>query len=148
MVIIALGAKTLIDNNNAKRAAEEARIEQEEIQKTEIANQHQSLIDDFNNELAEIKRSVTSSSYRPNIKEFESMLIRLEESLTELQRFERSNSSIYNPQHTVLKQRTVDLCDELSLIFLNMATSPSPSIDDSPKWSSMQLNVKSLKDRL
>ena len=148
LVIIASGTKALINNINAAKVAEKIRIEQEEIQKTEIAKQYQSLIDDFNLKLAEIERTVKSASYTPDVEKFDASLIGLEKSLAEIQRFERSNSSIYNPQHMVLKQKTIELCDELSPIFLNMATSPSTSIDDSPKWSNMQLNIKSLKDRL
>ena len=144
LVIIALGAKTLIDNINAKKTAEKARIEQEEIQKTEIANQHQLLIDDFNQKMADVE----SASYIPDAEKFDSSLVNLEKSLDAILRFERSNSSISKTQYEDLKKGVIDMCDKLDRIILNNYTLDPNFLQNSEEWSNMQLNVKLLKDRL
>ena len=148
LLVLILSAKTIIDNVNETKAAEEARIEQEENQRREIENQHQSLINTFNNILADIDKAKYSSA--PNVEEFNSLLIRLEETIAEIKRLESSNPSISNPQYSVLRQQCIERCNELSRIFFNKSTDPSALnyLQDSPKWGNMKENVESLKNRL
>ncbi len=134
LVVVALGAKAIIYN-----------IEQKE----KIDSQYQSLIDKFNDTSAEIDQTVKNSSYSPDVEKFNSTLNSLKERLEEIQRFESLNSSISNPQYTVLKQKTIDLCDTLLLNrFPNMITSQQSNriyLQNSHKWENMRISVESLK---
>lgn len=145
--VLVLGAKTIIDNINATKAAEEARIEQEKNHKREIGNQHESLINTFNNILANIDKTKYSST--PNVEEFNSALTRLEETLKEIKRFESSNPSVA-AEYEKLKQQCKNICEELGKIFSDKSTSPlDPNIlQNGPKWNGMKENVESLTSRL
>lgn len=147
LLVLVLGAKTIIDNINATKAVEEARIEQEEKQKREIGNQHESLINTFNDILADIDKAKYSST--PNVEEFNSVLNRLEEILMEIKRFESSNPSVAT-EYEKLKQQCKNICDELVGIFLTKSTDPlAPNIlQNGPKWNVMKENVESLTSRL
>lgn len=144
LLVLVLGAKTIINNINETKAAEEARIEQEEIQKKKIVNQHQSLIDDFNQKLATVK----SASSTPDVETFDAALISLEKSLAEIRRFEDSNPSIISsPQHEELKNNTIVMYDSLYHIFHDKETLHT-NIQNSPKWETMKLHVLNKKNGL
>ncbi len=145
--VLVLGAKAIINNINATKAAEEARIEQEENHKREIGNQHESLINTFNDILDNIDKTKYSST--PNVKEFNSALTRLEETLKEIKRFESSNPSVA-AEYEKLKQQCKNICEELGGIFFTKSTDPlDPNIlQNGPKWNGMKENVESLTNRL
>ena len=147
LLVLVLGVITIIDNINATKAAEEARIEQEEKQKREIGNQHESLINTFNDILADIDKAKYSST--PNVEEFNSTLTRLEETLKEIKRFESSNPSVAT-EYEKLKQQSKNICDELGGIFLIKSTDPLDSniLQNGPKWNELKKNVESLTSRL
>lgn len=145
--VLVLGAKTIINNINATKAAEEARIEQEENHKREIGNQHESLINTFYDILDNIDKTKYSST--PNVKEFNSALTRLEETLKDIKRFESSNPSVA-AEYEKLKQQCKNICEELGGIFFTKSTDPlDPNIlQNGPKWNGMKENVESLTNRL
>lgn len=147
LLVLVLGAITIIDNINEKKAAEEARIEQEENQKREIGNQHELLINTFYDLLADIDKAKYSST--PNVEEFNSALISLEKKLKEIQRFESSNPSVA-AEYEKLKQECKTICDELGEIFLKKSIDPNDPnlLQNGPKWNGMKENVKSLTNRL
>ena len=147
LLVLVLGAKTIIDNINETKAAEEARIEQEENQKRVIENQHESLINTFNDLLADINKTKDSST--PNVEEFNSALTRLEETLKEIKRFESSNPSVA-AKYENLKQQCKNICEELGKIFFNKSTYEyDPNfLQNGPKWDGMKKNVESLTSRL
>lgn len=145
LLVLVLGAKTIIDNINETKAAEEARIEQEEDQKRVIGNQHESLIDTFNDLLADINKAKDSST--PNVEEFNSALISLEKKLKELQRFEASNPSVPNPQYSILRQKCIDMCSGLVKPLKDRATTTA-NPDDSKVLFDMILSIESLTNRL
>lgn len=147
LLVLVLGAKTIIDNINETKAAEEARIEQEENQKRVIGNQHKSLINTFNDLLADINKAKDSST--PNVEEFNSALISLEETLKEIKRFESSNPSVA-AKYEELKQQCKNICEELGGIFFNKSTySSDPNfLQNGPKWDGMKKNIESLISRL
>lgn len=92
LLVLVLGTKTIIDNINATKAAEEA------------------MINTFNDILADIDKAKYSST--PNVEEFNSALTRLEETLKEIKRFESSNPSI-KPQYSDLRELCIKGCREL-----------------------------------
>lgn len=145
LLVLVLGAKTIIDNINETKAAEEARIEQEENQKREIGNQHESLINTFNDLLADINKAKDSST--PNVEEFNSALISLEKKLKEIQRFEASNPSVPNPQYSILRQTCIDMCSGLVKPIKDRATTTA-NPDDSKVLFDMILSIESLISRL
>lgn len=147
LLVLVLGAKTIIDNINETKAAEEARDEQEENQKRVIGNQHESLINTFNDLLADINKAKDSST--PNVEEFNSALISLEKKLKEIQRFEASNPSVA-AEYEKIKQQCKNICKELGVIFFNKSTDPSDLniLQNGPKWDEMKKNVESLISRL
>ena len=125
LLFLVLGAKTIIDN----------------------INQHESLINTFNNILANIDQTKYSST--PNVEEFNSALTRLEETLKEIKRFESSNPLVA-AEYENLKQQCKNICEELGEIFFTKSTDPSdPNIlQNGPKWNGMKENVESLTNRL
>lgn len=147
LLAIALGIKAIVDNNKEQKAVEKARIEQEENQKRVIKNQHESLINTFNDLLADINKAKDSSS--PNVEEFNSALISLEKKLKEIQRFEASNPSV-TAEYENLKQQCKNICEKLGGIFLNKSTdADDPNfLQNGPKWNGMKKNVESLISRL
>lgn len=136
LLVLVLGAITIIDNINETKAAEEARIEQ-----------HESLINTFNNIMANIDKTKYSST--PNVEEFNSALTRLEETLKEIKRLESSNPSVA-AEYEKLKQQCKNICEELAGIFFTKSTDPlDPNIlQNGPKWNGMKENVESLTNRL
>ena len=145
LLVLVLGAKTIIDNINEAKADEEARIEQEENQKRVIGNQYESLINTFNDLLADINKAKDSSA--PNVEEFNSALISLEKKLKEIQRFEASNPSVPNPQHSILRQKCIDMCSGLVKPLKDRATTTA-NPDDSKVLFDMILSIESLTNRL
>ena len=145
LLVLVLGIKTIIDNINATKAAEEARIEQEAIQKRELQNQYISLISSFNDILDNIDKTKYSST--PNVEEFNSALTRLEEKLKEIRCFESSNPSIPNPQYSILRQKCIDMCSGLIKPLKDRATTIT-NPDDSKVLFDMILSIESLTSRL
>lgn len=141
LLVLVLGAKTIIDNINETKAAEDARIEQEKNQKRVIKNQHESLINTFNDLLADINKAKDSST--PNVEEFNSALISLEKKLKEIQRFEASNPSVPNPKYSILRQTCIDMCNGLVDTLLDRGT-----ITANQDYFDMISSIKSLISRL
>ena len=123
--VLVLGAKTIIDNRH----------------------QHESLINTFNNILANIDKTKYSST--PNVEEFNSALTRLEETLKEIKRFESSNPSVA-AEYENLKQQCKNICEELGKIFFKKSIdADDPNfLQNGPKWNGMKENVESLTNRL
>lgn len=150
LLIIGFGVKVAIDNKiNEAKAAEEARIEQEENRKREIATQHSSLIDEFNNALgatvAEIDKAIKNSSYLPNVGALDYLLISLEKSLTEVQRFESSNLSISDPQYELLREQCIDMCG-VAIKSLREKYTSYPRPANSNALLDMKTSVESFKN--
>ena len=123
--VLVLGAKTIIDNRH----------------------QHESLINTFNNILANIDKTKYSST--PNVEEFNSALTRLEETLKEIKRFESSNPLVA-AEYENLKQQCKNICEELGKIFFKKSIdADDPNfLQNGPKWNGMKENVESLTNRL
>lgn len=108
-------------------------------------NQHNLLIDDFKQKLA----NVESVSCTPDAEKFDASLDSLEKSLTEIQRFEDSNSLI-SKQYSEFKDSCVDLFSKLSLKFDENGANPNATnyIQNCNKWRKMKEIVELSKSRL
>ena len=132
LLVLVLGAKTIINNINETKAAE---------------NQYEILIMNFNDKLNQIYQDVNNPSYPPNVQALDSSLDSLETSLARIRFFESSNSSISSPQYKKLKDSTIVMYDSLFHIFQNKETLPS-NIQNSDKWETMKLHVLNKKNGL